>query len=286
MIKNILVPMGSSRFSQNALNMAVEIGNIFRSNIRILYIEDISKIKDIIFASKAMGGVSLDLPGIPEGDSEIMKIREEIQKEKEVVQKYYDDVKGKISGSHIMISREGQVAEEILKDSRISDIIIMGKVLKKDSDQCTMLQPSIMNVVYKTHIPILAICEDHKLGDHIIIAYDGSRSANNSLRVIANFIPNPIKKVTIIYIHKKEEEAMLILQEAEEYFKPFEVSVEKIWRKGDNVTEIIVNTAKELNASAIVIGGYGDNRLKEFLVGSVTEKVLKSVEIPVLLCNG
>lgn len=87
-------------------------------------------------------------------------------------------------------------------------------------------------------------------------------------------------------MQKKEEEALAKFEEAEQYLTSFGVPVEKVWKKDDHVTEVILSQARDLNASAIVIGGYGDNKLKEMLVGSTTGHVLKSVHLPVLMSNG
>ncbi len=84
---------------------------------------------------------------------------------------------------------------------------------------------------------------------------------------------------------RKEEDARPILDEAEQYLLSCGVTVEKLWKKDEHVKDAIVETAKSLNVSAIFIGGYGDNRVKELLAGSTTELILKAVTIPVILCN-
>lgn len=286
MIKNVLVPMGNSDFSHNALRTAVKLGNLFNAHLRLLYVEDISRIKEILFASRTMGGVSLDLPGISSDDGEVSAIREEIAREKAEVQKYYDEIKNEIRGTHTLIFREGETAQEILRDAKLSDLIIMGKVLRKSAQDCSDLQPAIIEVVHKSQIPLLAVCEGTTLGEHALIAYDGSHSSINALRILGNFIPDPVKKLTVLTVQKKEEEALAKFEEAEQYLTSFGVPVEKVWKKDDHVTEVILAQARDLNASAIVIGGYGDNKLKEMLVGSTTGHVLKSVHLPVLMSNG
>ncbi len=89
----------------------------------------------------------------------------------------------------------------------------------------------------------------------------------------------------MLSVNKTEEEAQPYLDEAAQYLEPYGFTVEKTWRDG-NAADMIVTMAGEKKASLIVMGGYGDNVIKEFFVGSTTEKVLRVVKVPVLLCNG
>lgn len=284
MIRNILVPLGGSKFSRTALNTAINIAGAFGGNIRMLHVMDLSRIIEVLVAYKSFGGVSLDLPGVPAEDDEMHNLEEELEREKESVTKLVEDMKDRLQLPHELVIREGNVAEEILKEAQSADIIVMGKVLKKDAKDCSHLQPALVSVVHKTNKPILAVCDNEKFEGHVLIAYDGSRSSNNSLRVLGDFIPRFIKDITILTIRKTESEARPLLDEAALYFKGYEASVKTQWAHGE-VTPQIIKAAQEIGASAIVMGGYGDNRLKEILVGSTTQEILKEVEIPVLLCN-
>ncbi len=48
MIKHILVPMGASRISGNALKAAVTLANLLKAHLKLLYIENIEKNKSIV----------------------------------------------------------------------------------------------------------------------------------------------------------------------------------------------------------------------------------------------
>ena len=85
------------------------------------------------------------------------------------------------------------------------------------------------------------------------------------------------------------EEAVFYLKLAE---KKFETFLDKPYLEGINVTPIIkhfkvwseVNdVAKENDANLIVMGSHGVSGIKEVLVGSNTEKVVRHSEIPVLI---
>jgi nucleotide-binding universal stress UspA family protein len=47
--------------------------------------------------------------------------------------------------------------------------------------------------------------------------------------------------------------------------------------------EAVLQSAREVDASLLVMGAYGHSRMREFVFGGFTQRVLKGVELPVLL---
>jgi nucleotide-binding universal stress UspA family protein len=52
---------------------------------------------------------------------------------------------------------------------------------------------------------------------------------------------------------------------------------------GRSVPNAILDSARGLNADLLVMGGYGHSRLREFVFGGVTQRILQGVDIPVFL---
>src|SRR5690606_5889031 len=87
----------------------------------------------------------------------------------------------------------------------------------------------------------------------------------------------------------KQQELMFFMQLAKKRFEEFvtkdylnDVHTTPVI-KHFRVFEEIINTAKELEADLIVMGSRGANGIKGFLLGSNTEKVVRTSEIPVLV---
>ena len=274
MIKSILVPMGTSEISICSLKTAVSLSNLFKAALYLLYVEDEAKVEDVITSTRAPGpGSTAGVEGML-----IKEVRKELEKEKEIALGYYENIKEKIEGKHEFIVKKGYVTDEIMKASKVVDLVVMGKSRKKD------IQKSISRVIQKSNKPMVAVSETVTLGDNILIAYDGSLTANNSIRVLGDFIPALSPKITLLTINNSEEKANAILEEAEKYLLPYEVEVEKVWKEG-SVSENIIETVKEKNVTAVVMGGYGDNKIKEFFLGSTAKKILNNINIPVIVAN-
>jgi len=283
MIKRILVPMGNSEFSKNSLKISVSVASKVQAGLSLLHVRDTSKIKSIMMSYRTVGAVSLDVPSMGPAGSELSAIESELDRERDAVRQYYEEMKPQMTFEHSLDEVEGDVAEEILKASRSADLILMAKVIKSDGD-CTNVPQAIMHIVKHTGRPLLAVCEDAEPGGHALVAYDGSKSAGNALRAIGD-LHSLFSRITVLTVKSTKEEAAPIMDEASRYLRSYGLTVEEVSKAGD-VVDTIVNTAKDLGVSMIFMGGYGDNRLKEILMGSVTEKVLTRTHMPVLLSNG
>jgi nucleotide-binding universal stress UspA family protein len=73
-----------------------------------------------------------------------------------------------------------------------------------------------------------------------------------------------------------------MLSDAKGQARSADISVETLLKEGNAVQEI-VKTAKEGEYDLIVIGAKGTHRIKEFLMGNVSEGVLKNASCPVLV---
>jgi nucleotide-binding universal stress UspA family protein len=73
-----------------------------------------------------------------------------------------------------------------------------------------------------------------------------------------------------------------ILADGEQKVKAEEVQVETLLKEGHTVQEII-RTAKEGKFDLIVIGGRGISKIRELLLGSVTDGVIHHAPCPVLV---
>jgi nucleotide-binding universal stress UspA family protein len=98
--------------------------------------------------------------------------------------------------------------------------------------------------------------------------------------------PSGVPVVTPVELSKMVEAARevgeRILAEAEEKLRSEDVEVDTSLNEGNTVQEI-TRVAKEGNFDLIVMGVRGIGRLRELLVGSVSEGVIKHSSCPVLV---
>ncbi|MEQ8187398.1 MAG: universal stress protein [Candidatus Eremiobacterota bacterium] len=280
MIKSILVPMGTSDSSVAALKTSINLSNLFKAELRLLYVEDLRKINVTMMNYMSAGvGISFDSPAL---ELENKRAEENIKKEIGFVQTVYNDCKNTIEGKNSLTVIKGDITEEILKETHSVDLLVMGKSLEKDSEG--KLQGYVFNVIQKTNKPIISVSKGDTLGDNFLIAYDGSTAANNALRITGEFIPLLNPAITVITVKEDREEAKMLIDEAKKYLLPYKEDIKAVWKHGKEV-ENILEAVKEKHISCVVMGGYGDNKIREFFLGRTTEQILNILDIPAIVAN-
>ena len=136
----------------------------------------------------------------------------------------------------------------------------------------------------------------------ILVPTDFSKQAENALQVAAqlarkhnseiyllHMLELPLHQVDALSKHSELPEAMFFMKLAH---KKFEQTMEQDYLKGIVVHETvdfnqtftgISNTCKENNVDLIIMGSHGASGFKEMFIGSNTEKVVRTSEIPVLV---
>ncbi len=135
----------------------------------------------------------------------------------------------------------------------------------------------------------------------ILVPVDFSDYSNYALQVAAGIAKKQEAEIVAVHMmglseavvtrdeSKEVFEAMYYMKLAEKRFAEF---LDKDFLEGIKVTDAVHNykvfselndVAREFNADLIVMGSHGSSGLKEVFVGSNTEKVVRTSEIPVLV---
>jgi nucleotide-binding universal stress UspA family protein len=153
------------------------------------------------------------------------------------------------------------------------------------------------------------------LFEKILVPLDGSEHSSKALTIAAQIAKKFGGKVTLIHVYSVDVGPIImpepttltpsmtpvmtpaevsraveairkvgsrILADGEQKVKAEEVQVETILKEGHTVQEII-RTAKEGKFDLIVIGARGISKIRELLLGSVTDGVIHHASCPVLV---
>lgn len=135
----------------------------------------------------------------------------------------------------------------------------------------------------------------------ILVPVDFSDHSEYALEVAANIAKKQNAEIVAVHMmglsdavltrdeSKEVFEAMFYMKLAEKHFAEF---LDKEYLKGITVTDAVHNykifselndVARDFGADLIVMGSHGSSGLKEVFVGSNTEKVVRTSDIPVLV---
>ena len=123
--------------------------------------------------------------------------------------------------------------------------------------------------------------------DLVMVCWDGSQPA---ARAIADAMPflEKAKRVELVIVTNdsgKEDEIEGADMGQHLARHGLDVEVKRINSGGIDVADALLSHAADSGADFIVMGGYGHSRLREFILGGVTQSMLRSLTVPALLSH-
>jgi len=140
---------------------------------------------------------------------------------------------------------------------------------------------------------------------HILVPVDGSSTAlaavhqasqlaktyNSQVTILLVVTIDPFIGVEYVNAESQKEDAINrgramiqdILEEAKQVFSSQGVEANTKIVEGQEIYKEIVNAATEVNADLLVMGSHGRTGFKKLVLGSVAQKVLGEIYIPVLI---
>ena len=273
MFKNILLPTDGSDYSATALRYAIELAKIYDATIHGLSVVNIKLTQGQLIADLS-NIVRLEPSQLEEvlqdkGLNLLGKLREACEK---------GGVRCKTSSSM------GIIGNSICQKARIADLIVMGKYGENGKWSGPLLGSVAETVVRQADKPVLLVSRGYQPINRILMVYDSDRSANYMIHFAADLAMNLKVPITVLVISDDLEKATSIMEEAQCYLEAYKVEVDFLLEAGSSADEVLL-TAKNSNTDLIAMGAYGRN-LREFILGSITERVMREALCPVLLYRG
>jgi nucleotide-binding universal stress UspA family protein len=270
MFKNILVPIDGSDYSLTASRYAIELAKLYAATVHGLSVVNVKLTQGQLIADLS-NIVSLDRSQLEEvlqdkGLALLDKLREACEDA---------GVACKTSSSM------GIVGDFICQKARIADLIVMGKHGESGKWAGPLLGSVAETVVRQADKPVLLVSREYQPIDKILIAYDSGRSANHMLHLAADLAMNLKVPITVLVVSDDLDKGVPILEEAQSYLEAYNVEVDLLLKDGEPAEEILF-AAKDSSVSLIAMGAYGHN-IREFILGSITEHVMREAPCPVLL---
>jgi nucleotide-binding universal stress UspA family protein len=122
------------------------------------------------------------------------------------------------------------------------------------------------------------------IGSHALVAWDESLQAS---RAVANAVPllRRAEKVTLA-VFNPEAQGRLAGADIALYLARHGVNVAvRREESADGIGGALLSLASDVGADLLVMGGYGHTRFREVLLGGVTQTVLNSMTVPVLMSH-
>ncbi len=275
MFRRILVPVDGSEQSLKGLKYAIHWAKNVKGSLTLLHVIDIK-----LLEGPLLRDVSSILGVTPwtNYQNQIHALLEERGKQILSISET-ECQKNEISCEKIL--KTGIISRTIIEESELYDIIIIGKSGENSRWSEGFLGGTTQAVIRRSKRPVLITNQAEFRRGPFILAYDGSPSAKEALRISTELAKTWDVTCHVVYVANKPEEE--IINEAIKYLKTNEVSFLSHIVHENSPSSGILNTASKISAELIVMGAFGKNRVHEWLLGSNTHSVIHTSTCPTLL---
>lgn len=184
------------------------------------------------------------------------------------------------------ICRIGRIdpAEQFATYARLFDIAIVPQAAADESELPDFVQGTLLGSGH----PVLVVPYIHKARasfERILVCWDGSRPA---ARALSDALPMLRRaKVVDVITAGSDEEVAAIQHGLEGYLAQHGVQarLQSLNANGIDIGNAILSYAADAGTTLLVMGGYGNSRAREWILGGVTRTILATMTVPVLLSH-
>lgn len=272
----IIVPMDFSDSSINAVYYAVEMANLFDSEILLLHILSNSR-----------------LSGLFSNESQIALLKDNVRKRLEEYKKDIQDKWPNVNvDTRVEEGRPYKIINAVAKDAK-TDTIVMGFNGLNGVEQFT--GSTTTRVLKSSNIPVVVV-KDKRVNpkfDNIVLPIDLTKTSKQKIDWAVKLGKQYNSTIHIIMEVEKDEfiknKAKANLKQAEGIFEEYGVKyVSKLlddMEYPDHLGGDAVKYAEEINADLIMIMTKSETaRLSDLFVGSFAEQVVKSSQKTPVMC--
>jgi len=194
--------------------------------------------------------------------------------------------KAGVSGEWRPIAKYGTAAD-VVRCARYAELSIVGQFAGRGAS--ALWRPE--ELLFAFGGPALIVPQEtppsHRVGRHVLIAWDASREAK---RAVADAMPflAAADRTTILVVdpqgqHTAGDHGLAAALAARLKRHGIDAAMVNAISGGRNIGSVILEQAKDAGADMIVMGAYGHMRVIEMIFGGATRTVLADMAVPVLM---
>jgi len=175
--------------------------------------------------------------------------------------------------------------------ARYADLLVLGQ-LDPDDPQAPVNSPRPEDIALSVGRPVLVvpyIGNYEAIGNHILVAWDGSREAT---RAVNDAMPllveaSAVTVLTVDPVIDREEHGEVPGADIALYLARHGVNacVEATVSHGISIGNVLLSRANDLCADLLVMGAYAHSRVRQLVLGGATRTVLESMTLPALMSH-
>jgi nucleotide-binding universal stress UspA family protein len=278
MIKNLLLCTDGSDYANAATEYAIWLAQKWAARLRALHVTDIRLLEGPLLAdiSGAIGAQPFR--------AFLPQLQEIYRQKAEAILGAVKDRCAKAGVTVETLHKTGGLVDAILEEERRAELVVIGQRGEHAQFVGEMLGSSVERLVRRSVKPCLVTPDKFRQIQQIVAAYDGSKESSKSLTMafdVTRWLGASLHLITVCG-PGDEARAAQTLQEAVTLAQSHGLTVNNRLAQGEADAEIL-KFAESENMDLIVMGAYGQTRIREWILGSVTTSVIRRSKVAVLL---
>ena len=178
--------------------------------------------------------------------------------------------------------QKGGLAESLVEiEDQIRAVVIGIRGTDHNSEQ-SGLGAQLETVIRSLHKPILVVNKSFSIPKKIMLAYDGSTGSKKALDIVAS---SPLFKSTpchLVHVGDQASASESLLKEAENVLTAAGINATTTRLKGKAKDKLAAYQAEQ-DIDLTIMGAFSHTRVRGFILGSFTAKMLQKTHRPLLL---
>ena len=276
-MKKILAVFDGTKYSEGASKYAIELAKATNSMLVGVFIYD-TRYMNLAYA------YSFDQPfidftaveNLEKGDAEKINLNIRL----------FDRACNDKGVHHKVHLDKGVPLQELLRESAFADILIVDSHTGFSFPQSGEPNSFLKDLLADAHCPVLIVPHHYIYFDHAIICYDGSPSSLYALKMFAYLFPE-LKDIetTIVSVNQYASNHLKDNSNLKELANVHFGEVNYNVLHGDAPDELMIFLKQKEANYMVVMGAYGRSALSRMFHQSISNRIIKELNVPVFVAH-
>lgn len=180
------------------------------------------------------------------------------------------------------VQHVGRLVEEIEKYDDYCQLLVMGRRGANEDERKGHLGSHVEQVIRTTDKSLLLTWDTFKQPENIMLAFDGSNTSRKGVALVA---ASPLFKglnCHLVMVADADPQNLELLEVARLHLEEAGLKATAKLVQGD-IKKNLLSYQKQNNIDLVVMGAYGHSRIRQWLLGSITDLMLQESTKPLLI---
>jgi nucleotide-binding universal stress UspA family protein len=179
----------------------------------------------------------------------------------------------------------GSLVDQLSEHERDARLVVIGKRGESELHATSHLGSNLQRVVRASRRPIMIVPPVYRSLERFVVAYDGGVSSARAIEMLTRDTLLLEAECHLMMVSPGDAEHAARLEAAANRLRAagYRVTPRLVKAEPGHPDEHIISTLERTNADLLVMGAYGHSRIRNLIIGSTTNALLRACTAPVLV---